>query len=213
MRVHVNTMDNWTLLDTLYPSEPLLSCAASELLHGREYNVRGSLCCLEKEINADLIDTDKCGELVSRLIPLLAKDLCIRESGALPYSSQELLDCRPLPVVMYLVFLFGGDCLNDSTKFLFRDWYIDFSHWITMSEKLEFDSEGYVRHVYCLYSGISRLTDACLRLAWKNGSLCTGTVRRPYSAAIASLESTRLSRCTASARRVWTRHHGPSQKL
>ncbi|KAF8598013.1 hypothetical protein BDV93DRAFT_526995 [Ceratobasidium sp. AG-I] len=146
MLVCADTTEDMTWQTTLYPSEPLLSCAASKLLHRRPNNIHGALLCFGDEVTRGLIDIAKRGELASRLILLLAKDLCVRQPNVLPpnWGEKTLLDCRPLPVTEYLKFMFGADRLSDSMKELFHDWYIDFSHWILMDEKVQVGSEGHL---------------------------------------------------------------------
>lgn len=166
MAVCFDTTEDRTWQNTGFPSEPLLSCAASRLLHADPSNLEHALQRMQYEIAKGLIDMGKRGELVSRLILLLAKDLCVREPNASSQfllktnSSKELLDCRPLLVEKYLGFLFGDECVK-TTKGLFKDWYIDFSHWISMSEDIDLVSPDNVRYAYstCLRRKTSHLMD------------------------------------------------------
>ncbi|KAF8594720.1 hypothetical protein BDV93DRAFT_131989 [Ceratobasidium sp. AG-I] len=148
MRICTDTTENGTWQETAYPSEPVLSCAASLLLHAKPDIMASSLRCLMKEISSGLIDTGKHGELVSRLLLLLAKDLCARQLDLDLHTARvvgddwnkELLDCRPLLVVEYLEFLFGNR-VDESAKKQFDHWYIDFSHWAPMVESIQASPE------------------------------------------------------------------------
>lgn len=171
LRICADRTEDGTWLDTLYPSEPLLSCAAAELLHKRRDNLIYSLKCLRNEIANGVIDTGKRGELVSRLILLFAKDLCVRQSGflqpKLKYGrrANELLDCRPLSVVQYLEFLFGDGRLTDSMKEPFYNWYIDFSHWIPMRKPIQAGSEGQLGYVFYYFLRAFNLMSDSLQIA------------------------------------------------
>lgn len=157
LRVCSDTTDDRTWQNTFYPSEPVLSCVASELLHAHPLHLRYALDSLQEEVASGLIDMGKNGELVSRLILLLAKDLCVRQqtpeakSGLIVSDNgkEALLDCQPLPVLDFLTFLFGSAWLNDSIVGKFRGWYVNFSHWIAMSENLQVGGECELRYI-CL---------------------------------------------------------------
>lgn len=142
---------------TLYPSEPFLSCAASNLLHsntghGEETELTPALKNLSQAISSGMLDVGKKGELVSRILYLIAKDLCVRSPGIELWSApetpgsswenKEMLDCQPLRVTDYLWFLFGTTAVSQETKDLFNDWYIDFSHWVSMSQFISFPQPG-----------------------------------------------------------------------
>lgn len=77
-RICADATEDKTWLTTLYPSEPILACASSRLLH-HNWKLFYYLISLRYRIASGLIDMDKRGELVSRLILLLAKDLCVRQ--------------------------------------------------------------------------------------------------------------------------------------
>lgn len=199
LRVCTETTEDRIWQSTMYASEPLVACAASELLHEKLDNIKNSLRRLTDEISNGLIDIGKRGELASRVILLLAKDLCVRQPNLLPPNPEytawqvELLDCRPLPVVKYLEFLFGADNpkLDKMMKDLFRDWHIDFSHWISMDENIRVGFKDHLRYVSCQRLWTSYRINTYPRAAWRIGSPGTNTVPRPYSAATASLISIR----------------------
>ncbi|KAG9104117.1 hypothetical protein FRC06_005233, partial [Ceratobasidium sp. 370] len=118
-----------TLLDTIYPSEPLLSCAAARLLYPTSdptsdkffTTIGEALNQLATAVVDRTIDKGLTGELVSRLVLLIGKDVAIRTSNPTPTSeastnpslvSGELLDCKPLPVARYLAVLFGEGAIS-----------------------------------------------------------------------------------------------------
>src|SRR6266568_5041443 len=74
------TLDrNWRF--TSYPSEPLLSCVAARDLHAAPDLLGGALSTLLNIVNSGMIDMGQRGELASRLLWLLAKDLFIRTTA------------------------------------------------------------------------------------------------------------------------------------
>ncbi|KAI9566675.1 hypothetical protein HD554DRAFT_2174092 [Boletus coccyginus] len=135
------TMDrNWRF--TSYPSEPLLSCVAARSLHAVPGKLKIALGTLLKAVNSGMIDVGQRGELASRLLWLLAKDLFVRTQAKvvnnIPSSWDEhLIDCQMIPVVDWLEFIFGTQMWNadDNQASLahdmFKDAYINFSHWRT----------------------------------------------------------------------------------
>ncbi|KAG9082121.1 hypothetical protein FRC07_014303, partial [Ceratobasidium sp. 392] len=142
------TTQDRTWQETAYPSEPLLSCAAAQIMYPPKglgavqemRNVETMLRHLEEAVSSGLIAGSPQGELVSRLVYLISKDLAIRQNEVPPVEelTSELVDCKPPPVVDYLDFMFGLDKLGDAARIL-DGWYINFSHWISMSEKIEFE--------------------------------------------------------------------------
>lgn len=156
LRVCSDTTDDRVWQNTLYPSEPVLACAASQRLHERPHHLRNALESLQAEVASGLIDVGKSGELVSRLILLVAKDLYVRQWTPLARfglinsetGGKELLDCQPLPVLGYLAYLFGSDWLTPSIKEKFGGWYVNFSHWIAMDEVIQVGGEYEIRYVF-----------------------------------------------------------------
>ncbi|KAG9076453.1 hypothetical protein FRC06_009498, partial [Ceratobasidium sp. 370] len=113
----------------MYPSEPLLSCAAARLLYPTSdptsdkffTTIEEALNQLATAVVDRTIDKGPTGELVSRLVLLIGKDVAIRISNPAPTSeastnpslvSEELLDCKPLPVARYLAVLFGEGTIS-----------------------------------------------------------------------------------------------------
>jgi len=154
LRVCLGTTEDRTWQETAYPSEPLLSCVAAQIMYEQPAasvglpTVNIALHHLQEAIVSRLISqgppgqTGQAGELVSRLLYLMGKDLAIRKHDVPPIqdSSSELLDCKPLPVTEYLDVMFGLDNLNDAKK-IFEGWYINFSHWVPMSKNIKFEGK------------------------------------------------------------------------
>ena len=86
LRICVSTTDDRMWSFTSYPSEPFLSCIAAFTLLGEEpvqknkshAQLKTSLQTLRAKIYDGMVDKGKAGELVSRLLWLLAKDLFVR---------------------------------------------------------------------------------------------------------------------------------------
>lgn len=79
------------------------------------------------------------------------------------WSEQELADCRALGVTGYLEFLFGETTLSQEVKELFQDWYINFSHWVSMSQPIHFSGskiqsklsmEAWLARLWCRTSAV-----------------------------------------------------------
>ncbi|KAF8606153.1 hypothetical protein BDV93DRAFT_362270 [Ceratobasidium sp. AG-I] len=75
----------------------------------------------------------------------------------------ELPDCKRVPVIDFLAFLFGTGVLEDTVKERFRHWHINFSHWISMSKCLEFETTNHasdwtLRH-WCRTSAVQGCRD------------------------------------------------------
>jgi hypothetical protein len=137
------TLDrNWRF--TSYPSEPLLSCVAAMDLHEKPEKLGLALSTLLVAINSGMIDMGQRGELASRLLWLLAKDLFVRTQAKnmvvkLPSTwAEHLADCQMIPVVDWLEFIFGPqiwdeeDTQGSLAHELFENAYLNFSHWVTM---------------------------------------------------------------------------------
>ncbi|KAG9097765.1 hypothetical protein FS749_005544 [Ceratobasidium sp. UAMH 11750] len=155
LRVCLWMSEDRKLMETAYPSEPLLSSAAARLLYppavpitsGAFLGVLGAaLGQLQVAVASRVIDQGLKGELVSRLIFLTAKDITTRKyhaassvgMSAIPSMSEELLDCKPLPVIEYLTVLFGENTLDQEARRLFDGWHVNFSHWIGMDQNIAF---------------------------------------------------------------------------
>ena len=137
---------------TLYPSEPFLSCVAASCLHERPANLLTALNVLAAKVLSGMINQGKSGELVCRLILLLAKDKFI--SNSIPPSisngfESDLPFCNPVRLFDFLKTLFGDrvvtnlarpqtDHAREATlrpEELERDFgtaLVNFSHWVEM---------------------------------------------------------------------------------
>jgi len=135
-----------------YPSEPFLSCIAAFVLHGKEpienkvpLLLKTSLQTLRDKFYNGMVDKGKAGELVSRLLWLLAKDLFIRTTTAPHFNlfhavtmdtddewQYEMADCRPIKVLQYLDFVFGERMWPEAAREAFEHAFINFSHWVSM---------------------------------------------------------------------------------
>ena len=143
---------NWRF--TSYPSEPLLSCVAASVLHEGPETLKLALGSLLKVVNSGMVDVGQRGELASRLLWLLAKDLFIRTQAEnvvtkMPSTWEEhLADCQMIPVVDWLEFIFGpqiwdkGDTQASLARKMFKDAYLNFSHWICMKANIAGSKEG-----------------------------------------------------------------------
>ncbi|KAH7884825.1 hypothetical protein F5I97DRAFT_1929649 [Phlebopus sp. FC_14] len=131
---------------TRYPSEPLLSCAAAQALHKPSKVLGNALQLLATKVNQGMIEKGGRGELASRVLLLLAKDLWVRRQYQTDdwlanehnytVETAELKDCSMIPVIDFLKFIFGNEvCPNEHEDFITRHFSkarINFSHWISM---------------------------------------------------------------------------------
>ncbi|KAB5590113.1 hypothetical protein CTheo_6455 [Ceratobasidium theobromae] len=133
LRICLDTTSNRIWQTTVYPSEPLLSSAAAGLMYPKnnpEDTLAFALECLANAIVDRAVEIGKKGELVSRLLFLFGKDLCIRSPSLLPefnrpkraakWQDQEVMD------------------LTKDVEDMFEGWYINFSHWISMEKPIKF---------------------------------------------------------------------------
>jgi hypothetical protein len=145
MRICYSTAEDRTWSFTGYPSEPLLSCAAAHLLHKDSPNLTTTLEVLQKKVDGGMFEIGQSGELTSRLVLLLAKDMYVRKHISNdPYIrtpndenswKAELIDCQKVSVVHFLEHLFGDlfwSQAGATAKELFKHAYINFSHWVPM---------------------------------------------------------------------------------
>ena len=147
MRTCLSTTEDRTWTFTSYPSEPLLSCAAANLLHQKTDNLTQALGVLKQKMDGGMFEIGQSGELTSRLVLLLAKDKYVRKHHDVskdPYIrgeddenwwNAELIDCQKVSVIHFLEHLFGDSfwsLAGDTAKKLFQHAYINFSHWVPM---------------------------------------------------------------------------------
>ena len=147
LRICLATTLDRTSRFTSYPSEPLLSCVAATNLHRTAQSLEKSLEEPLNLTNAGMIDMGQPGELASRLLWLLAKDLFNRTrqdvANAFPSKwDQPLVDCQMIPVVDWLEFIFGSSIWDDGVRKTFRNAYMNFSHWVCMDTNIAGSKQG-----------------------------------------------------------------------
>ncbi|KAG9313098.1 hypothetical protein JVU11DRAFT_6543 [Chiua virens] len=140
LRVCIKTTEDRIWSYTTYPSEPILSCAAANVLHSDD-NLVSALNSLAKMAGNSVINVGDIGELVSRFLWLLAKDFfvreperVVREPKMVVVDTRKLLDCHPVPVTAFLEFFLGPRVWNavPGARKEFENAYINFSHWVSM---------------------------------------------------------------------------------
>ncbi|KAI6107521.1 hypothetical protein EDD16DRAFT_1898820 [Pisolithus croceorrhizus] len=153
LRVCIRTTQDRTWSFTTYPSEPFVSCAAASILH-RQNNLDTYLEALEDKILSGMVDVGQSGELASRLLWLLAKDLYVRRNPSHRFAipavdgqewNSELADCRMISVVDYFCFIFGEDFWDRAgweAKEAFKDAFVNFSHWVSMDQDISGPKNG-----------------------------------------------------------------------
>ncbi|KAL4064133.1 hypothetical protein V8B97DRAFT_2026162 [Scleroderma yunnanense] len=141
MRICIATTEDRAWSFTTYPSEPFLSCIAASTLHGGKYMLRDGLYTLQRRTYSGMVSIGQVGELASRLLFLLAKDLFVRAMFGkdlfVGFQSEndwdvELVDCKAVPLIKYLNFLFGERSWPPEALVAFKDAYVNFSHWVAM---------------------------------------------------------------------------------
>jgi hypothetical protein len=140
LRVCFSTTEDRSWAFIGYPSEPLLSCVAAILLHGMSRSLVDALEVLKAKVDGGMIETGQCGELASRLLLLLAKDMYVRSNlstgtiSDLHYNGSEdaeLIHCQKISVVNFLEYFFGDEFwlkAGEKAKTAFQHAYINFSH-------------------------------------------------------------------------------------
>lgn len=146
LRVCFSTTEDRMWAFTGYPSEPLLSCVAAILLHRMPTNLGLALGVLKRKVDGGMVEIGQSGELTSRLLLLLAKDLLIRQDPPkgviqdLHYEGSgkaELIDCQKVSVIDFLEYLLGETFWSRTVKeakVAFQHAYINFSHWVSMTD-------------------------------------------------------------------------------
>jgi hypothetical protein len=165
---------------TAYPSEPFLSHVAGHLLHDEPSDLVNALRCLQNKLEGGMISKGANGEMVSRLLLQLCKDLVAKdlyptqyttpvEHTQVPSSSypvfqgqvtsafdQPLLYCRDIPVIIFLEKLFGQNAWptestqKEAARMAFQDAYINFSHWVAMSEHIASNEDQPKCEIFCV---------------------------------------------------------------
>ncbi|KAH8109487.1 hypothetical protein DFH11DRAFT_1812607 [Phellopilus nigrolimitatus] len=138
MRYLITTTENRDVLFATYPSEPFLSHCAAELLWSGDSAPENAIRILQSRLKRGMIDKGKTGELVTRLLLSLAKDICCTK---LEEDAQYLRYCRSVGLISWLEALFGGHIfqekvLRQRVDALFGNMEVNFSHWIGMDENI-----------------------------------------------------------------------------
>ena len=144
LRICLATTEDRTWSFTSYPSEPFLSCIAAFILHGSTDTLKICLQSLQRKIYNGMISTGQAGELASRILWLLAKDLFVRTKGnglfftnsVIPDWSATLNDCMAIPLMGYLEHVFGKQEWPRRALKAFEDAYVNFSHWLDMDKSI-----------------------------------------------------------------------------
>ncbi|KAG0697370.1 hypothetical protein DFH29DRAFT_946530 [Suillus ampliporus] len=149
LRICFSTTEDRSWAFTGYPSEPLLSCVAAILLHKSPTCLVNALQVLKEKVDGGMVELGQSGELTSRLLLLLAKDMFVRKylsKDGLPNirdlhdikrsPDAELMDCQKVSVIDFLQYLFGEDFWStvEEAETAFKHAYINFSHWVPMTE-------------------------------------------------------------------------------
>jgi hypothetical protein len=201
LRVCLTTTEDRMWSFTAYPSEPFLAHIAALLLHDTPTNLLISLRSLQTKLESGMINKGANGEIVSRFLLQLCKDLVAKDLYVMdtvpaeptptllesaqthPSSSypvfrgkdsdqetctfnQPLLYCRDIPVIAFLEKLFGQNAWPTDNKqktrarMAFKDAYINFSHWVTMTQNIassddevKYGTMSFVRYItnYALF--------------------------------------------------------------
>ena len=134
----LSTSDDRRYLYTFYPVEPLLShCAAELFWEGPLHYIN----VLSSKVRAGMVEKSAIGEMVGRLLCILAKDVCCQE---LSPREHELRYCGAVGLLDFLQELFGKPILHscddeDRSRIqkLFGSALVSFSYWVHMREKIE----------------------------------------------------------------------------
>ncbi|KAH7902988.1 hypothetical protein BJ138DRAFT_1120865 [Hygrophoropsis aurantiaca] len=113
LRVCLAVTEDRTWKSTSYPSEPFLSCVAAGLIHRSEGTLRDTLGALVTKVEGGLFEIGQNGELASRLLWLLAKDIYVRKvlhaniRGIRCIGQQDFIDCVRVPEIAFLEYVLG----------------------------------------------------------------------------------------------------------
>ncbi|KAK7435501.1 hypothetical protein VKT23_019623 [Stygiomarasmius scandens] len=165
MRYVLHTHDDRSWQFTCYPSEPVLSDAAADILYGTEDALSTAISALATKVGDRVIDAGEYGELISRLLVLISRDVTtIRAYDMSPArtlhnphpeklsfekfplrENKDYFDyLRPVAVLDVLDTLFGpgwtrGQDNKDQREEIKRDFanaFISASHWISMTNNV-----------------------------------------------------------------------------
>jgi hypothetical protein len=163
MRYVLYTHEDRSWQFTRYPSEPVLSNAAAQILYRNAETLPKAINALATKIGERVIDAGEYGELISRLLVLISRDVtAIRAYGIasatlynshpkdlrferFPFKGKNYFDyLRPVAVLDVLDTLFGPDWTKDKNhrdqrekiKEDFGNAFISASHWVTMTNNV-----------------------------------------------------------------------------
>lgn len=124
---------------TAYPSEPILSHCAAEVMWTSPSVMEKIFVRLDEKLRSGMIDKGKQGELITRILTSFAKDLCIMDLPVPPPPSDHFKHCQSVRVVDWLEKLFGpkfwpaDESQCTLAKTAFEGAKINFTHWIGMT--------------------------------------------------------------------------------
>ncbi|KAK7467627.1 hypothetical protein VKT23_004681 [Stygiomarasmius scandens] len=162
MRVVLGTSEDGERILSSYPSEPVLSQAAAELLHSSSTSLCNAIDVLSRKMEGGMFDKGQASELVSRLLLLICRDLASTRFNHDGYTDDAVAKLRnplsvakwpilepsfsyltPIPLLDALCMLFGNAWMEHDTGengvkmkdkiHPFRNAYISASHWVSMS--------------------------------------------------------------------------------
>ena len=136
MRICLSVTEDGMWRFTSYPSEPILSCAATDRLHHGGGDIVSYLSILNDKLRSGMIDKGQRGELTSRLLLLLAVDYTRLERPISHNSSSEMPFAHPVKLVDYLRVAFGVK-LEKSVADVFEHAYVNATHWVSMSKNIQ----------------------------------------------------------------------------
>jgi hypothetical protein len=165
MRYVLNTHEDRSWQLTCYPSEPVLSDAAARVLYGGEETLSKAINALTTKIEERVIDAGEYGELISRLLVLISRDVAAIRTYGIPFACKLYKShpknlrfekfplrkdknyfnyLRPVAVLDVLDTLFGPDWTKDKNdkdkrekiKQDFANAFISASHWVTMTNNV-----------------------------------------------------------------------------
>ncbi|KAF8514191.1 hypothetical protein BU17DRAFT_94672 [Hysterangium stoloniferum] len=129
-------------------AKPLLSHAAVDVMWESEQILPNVFFHLKNKIESGIIDVDKNGELVCRLLLLFVKDHYLSRSwtGMAITDTPKVEDghlryCSAIPVNEWLTKLFGERASTDveqkrQARQTFNYYEVNFSHWISMKQQI-----------------------------------------------------------------------------
>ena len=141
MRILLGTSFDRTFRYSRTPSEPILALGAARILHApqnQSRNIATSLDTIRKMIGSVPIDKGNFGEMVGRLLAVLARDL----SSHYPLEGLQ----QPVSLAKFIETLLGDQLSStanyDSVKQAFDEAFVNFTHWDITNEYLQPDTSA-----------------------------------------------------------------------